>query len=105
MGEASIPTKSPAGEVDGSRNDAQPVCVDGNKEDRGKVAEDLSMTYISGGHTPRNSSDDFVSMESMMESDVIVWFDTKAEDSHMSSFYSQRSQHNPFVNKFSFETL
>ena len=27
VGEASIPTKSPAGEVDGSRDDAQPVCV------------------------------------------------------------------------------
>ena len=42
-----------------------------------KLLKIYLMTYISGVHTPRNSSDDFVGMESMMESDVIVWFDAK----------------------------
>ena len=72
-----------------------------------KLLKIYLMTYISGVHTPRNSSDDLVGMESTMESDVIVWFDAKmwAEDLHMSSFYKQRCQRNPFVNEYSFDDV
>lgn len=36
------------------------------------------MTYITGTHTPRNSSANFIKLESQMVEDIIVWFDAKA---------------------------
>merc|ERR1719401_169321 len=62
------------------------------------------MTYITGVHTPRNSSADFIQMERDMEVEVIVWPDARmwSRDLSLSSLHNQLSRRNPFIHEYTF---